>query len=248
MIIFYLSWPRPEHLPTLHRRSWKEIDYIGSILLLAASVLVVFAFQNVGSDREKWREAVFIAPLVIGTLCWIGLFAWEALIEKLWPTKIAAAFPPQLLRNHVYTGGVLSTLFLGFPLFLILFAFPLRLQVVNGKSPLLAGLLLLPMLASVAIGSSLGGMISKTKNRLFETLVVATCLVLLGCGLMSTLSDSFALEGKSLGFLTFIGLGFGMSASASTILAVVESPIREHGTFIFLFLSPWHHPSSLQIK
>jgi hypothetical protein len=229
ILLFYMSWPEPEQLLSLQRRSWREVDYVGSFLLLSAAVLVVFSFQNAGSDGEKWGQAVFLAPFILGLACWAALFAWEAVVEKRWQQDIAAAFPIRLLRNRVYAAGVLNTLFLGFGFMLTVFAFPLRLQVINQKSPLVAGLMLLPLLCSVALGSTLGGIISSKRNYLFETLFVATCLNILGFGLMTTLSDSDQLEAKALGFLTFIGFGYGMTATASTIIAVLESSIEDHG-------------------
>ncbi len=61
---------------------------------------------------------------------------------------------------------MLNALFLGFPFMMIVYAFPLRFQVVNGKSALLAGVMLLPMLGGVSIGSFVGGVINREKNRI----------------------------------------------------------------------------------
>lgn len=230
-IIFWLAWPKKEYLPDIKRRSWGDLDYIGSFLLVAASVLIVFSFQNAGSDSQQWNQAVFIAPLVIGILGLFALFAWEYFQERRWRGKKAAAFPLGLLQNHVYVAAFLNTMFTGFPYFLSIYTFPIRFQVVNGKSALQAGLMLLPMLVGTAVGSGLSGAISSKKNRIFETLLVASALMIIGCALETTASDSEQLEPKVLGFLTFIGFGFGLSASSSTMLAILESPIRDHGKF-----------------
>ena len=232
MTVFYLSWPSDDQLPTMHRRSWRELDYVGSFLLLSAAVLVVFPFQNVGLNGDSWKQAIFLAPLLTGLFCWAALFAWQAIAERLWADRLAAAFPLRLIRNRVYAAGVLNTLLLGFGYLLTIYAFPLRLQVVNGKSSLMAGVMLLPMLGSVAVGSAVAGVISNKRNFLFETLTLSSCLMLLGFGLMTTLSASPELEAKALGFLVFIGLGFGMSATVSTILAITESSIRDHGMWL----------------
>ncbi|KAJ0326352.1 hypothetical protein COL5a_006861 [Colletotrichum fioriniae] len=229
MLIFYFTWPDAKLLPTLQRRRWKELDIVGSFLLVAASVLVVFSFQNVGSDGNKWRQAVFIAPVTVGGVCFILLLGWEAFVAKFWSNHIMAAIPMRLLRNRVYVATILNTMFLGFPYLLVIYAFPVHLQIVNGKSSLLAGILLLPMLGSVALGTTLGGIINKKQNRLFETMTTASCFVCIGCGLMTTLSSSVELEPKALGFLTFIGFGFGLSATSSTVLGATESEIPDHG-------------------
>lgn len=228
-IVFWLTWPKKEFLPDLKRRSWKDLDYLGSFLLIAASVLIVFSFQNAGVDAQQWSQAVFIAPLILGIFSLFSLLAWEYFIERRWHGEKAAAFPLCLLRNHVYTAGILNTMFTGFPYFICIYTFPIRFQVVNGKSALEAGLMLLPMLVGTAVGSSLSGVISAKNNRIFETLVASCSLMIMGVALETTASDSRDIEPKVLGFLAFIGFGFGLAASSSTMLASLESPIREHG-------------------
>ncbi|KAI0889599.1 major facilitator superfamily transporter [Annulohypoxylon maeteangense] len=228
MLLFFLMWPKPQYLPNTERRTWRELDYLGSILLIGAAVLVVFPFQNVGTLTDRWSQAVFIIPLIIGVILWLTLFAWSIFIEKRWVHKIVPALPMRLLRNRVYAAAVLNTLLIGFPYLLIIYAFPLRLQIVNGKDSLLAGVMLLPMLGSSAVGSVISGAFNSKGNRTFELQIVASCFVVLGCGLLSTLSSSFTLEPKALGFLVFVGLGFGIIVSTATIAATVESSTGDH--------------------
>lgn len=218
-------------MPDIERRRWAHLDYLGSILLVAASVLICFAFQNAGLDATLWSQAIFIAPLVFGVFSIFCLFAWEFFIEKHWEGRKAAALPLSLLRNHVYRAGVLNTMFLGFPYFMCIYSFPIRFQVVHRKSALEAGLMLLPMLVASAVGSSVAGAISNKKNRIFETMIAACLFMLLGCALEMMATPSEDYEPKVLGFLAFIGFGFGLSASASTILGATEAPIWEHGEY-----------------
>ncbi|KAI0132005.1 major facilitator superfamily transporter [Xylariales sp. AK1849] len=226
MALFYLAWPKAEYLPNIERRTWRELDYLGSILLIAAAVLVVYPFQN-ASSGALWDHAIFLAPLIIGIACWIALVVWEVIIDRRWGDGIAAAFPIRLMRNRIYGAAVINTLFLGFPFIMLVYAFPLRVQVVNGKSSLLAGVMLLPMLGSSAVGSVLAGVFNGKKDRTCETLVVSSCLVALGCGLLSTLSGSLELEAKALGFLVFVGLGFGLSAAGTTMVGNFQSSVRD---------------------
>ncbi|KAF3767479.1 hypothetical protein M406DRAFT_39663 [Cryphonectria parasitica EP155] len=140
----------------------------------------------------------------------------------------SVSWPFCLFRNHVFAASTLNTVFLGFAYLATLFAVPLRLQVVNGKSPIMAGILMLPMLGGTGIGSALTGMFSKKQNHLSETMTVATAMVMLGLALETTVTDSLEVEPKFLGFLVFIGLGYGMIASSATMFTSLESPIPEH--------------------
>ncbi|RSL55579.1 hypothetical protein CEP54_009298 [Fusarium duplospermum] len=227
LIIFIFTWPKAEHLPTIERRAWKELDYFGSFLAIAAAVLVIFAFQTAGtSSNGGWKTAMFIAPLLCGLLAWGLLVGWQIFIQRRLSERFAPAFPINLFRNGVYTTAALNTLFIGFPYLLLIYSIPLRIQVVSGKSALVGGVMLLPMLGASALGSILAGKFNSVKNYVFETLFVGSCLMTLGCGLLVTL-DHAPDDAKLLGFITFCGLGFGLTVASSTMLSTIEAPIRD---------------------
>jgi hypothetical protein len=50
--------------------------------------------------------------------------------------------------------GLLSrtSLFVGFPFFVVIINLPLQFQIVNGDTPIMAGVHLLPLLAAAAVG------------------------------------------------------------------------------------------------
>lgn len=225
MTLFFFTWPKKEHLPTIERRSWKELDYLGSLLTIFSASLVVFAFQE-GSNN--WNKAIFIAPLVVGLVCWILLFTWEFFVDRRCRDHIAPAFPLHLFRNRAYTAGALNTMFLGFTYMMLIYAVPMRVQNIGDNSSLKAGLMLLPMLGGVAVGSALAGKINAVRNYAFETLLAGSSLMLIGCGLLTTLSNSLD-SGKMMGFITFTGFGFGLTIATSTMMVNVEAPIRDYG-------------------
>ncbi|KAI5457203.1 major facilitator superfamily domain-containing protein [Mariannaea sp. PMI_226] len=228
LVIFFVTWPRAEYLPSIERRRWKELDYAGSFLAIAAAVLVVFSFQEAGSSpKSEWNKAIFIAPLLCGLAAWGLLAAWQYLIYRRFQSRFAPAFPIELFRNRIYTAACLNTMFLGFPYLMLIYAIPIRIQVVGGKSALIAGVMLLPMLGSAAIGSGLTGKINAVKNYVFECLLIGSSLMVIGCGLLTTLSHELD-TAKLLGFITFCGMGFGLTISSSTMLAAIEVPIHNY--------------------
>ncbi|KAK0743736.1 major facilitator superfamily transporter [Schizothecium vesticola] len=224
---FFLAWPDKKYLRPMKRRTWGEVDFLGSFLLVAAACLIVFPFQNSSSKTGQWSDPVFIAPLVVGVACAIALLVWQAVVERKWPHDMAAAFPMVLLRNRIYALAVVNSLLLGFVYLLAIFVFPIRFQVVNNKTPFQAGLMLLPMLGATALASYLGGAINSKRNWIPETLAAAGILMLLGCALEMTAGAGEALEPKVLGFLAFLGFGFGLSATCTTLTAIMEAPLQE---------------------
>ncbi|KAF4995437.1 hypothetical protein FGRMN_5118 [Fusarium graminum] len=229
LLIFVFTWPKAEYLPNIQRRAWKEVDFFGSFLAIAAAVLIVFSFQNAGTSRsnEAWDTAVFIAPLVCGLVACFVLVAWQIFIQRRWRDRFAPAFPISIFKNRVYSTAVINTLLNGFPYLLLIYAIPLRFQVVSGKSALIAGIMLLPMLGTSAIGSVIAGKINATKNFIFESLLIGSCFMTLGCGLLASVSHGSE-DAKILGYMSFCGLGFGLTVASSTMLSMVEVPIRDY--------------------
>ncbi|KAF4480150.1 Multidrug resistance 3 [Fusarium agapanthi] len=229
LVIFILTWPKPEYLPSQERRAWKELDFLGSLLVIAAAVLVVFSFQNAGTERSNdgWKTSIFIAPLICGLFACGLLIAWQIFIQHRWHDRFAPAFPINIFTNRIYSTAVANTLLNGFPYLLLIYAIPLRFQVVSGKSALISGVMLLPMLGTAAIGSLLAGKINATKNYTFESLVLGSSVMTIGCGLLTSLSHE-PNDAKLLGYMTFCGLGFGLTVASSTMLSTVEVPIRDY--------------------
>jgi len=131
------------------------------------------------------------------------------------------------------------SLLTGFPFFVVIINLPLQFQVVNGDTPIMAGVHLLPLLAAAALGrlkpspideeclldtgSTLGGVISSKKNLTSYCLIVAACLMLLGCGLLSTISSSRAISSSQYGYQFILGFGVGLSFTTLTMIAALSS-------------------------
>ena len=250
LIMFVIAWPKPHQMTPSLRRCWKQLDITGCILLIASTVLIVFSFQQAGirsSSSTSWTEPIFLAPLLTGLLCLSLLFIWEVLVAKYWEDSIATMFPLRLMRRRVYMGYVLSTLIAGFPYFMVMFALPIRMQVVGHKTALMAGISLLPMLGTIAVGSMLGGAINGNRDYKFPTLVVGTIFMTIGCAALSTLRAEGGLQGGIYGFQVFVGLGFGVLISTVSMATSLECEIRDNSTLYSShlpspFLSP--HPTT----
>lgn len=134
----------------------------------------------------------------------------------------------------------------GFPYFVAVINLPQRFQVVNGDSPIKAGVHLLPLLGSMALskilsaavtfswsnrilGSFIGGAASSKKNNTSPILIFATCLIFLGCGLLSTLSGGREFYKPTYGYQVLLGFGVGLTLSSSTVLTNINSKSEDLG-------------------
>jgi hypothetical protein len=85
--------------------TFRRLDLIGVVLMLTASILLVFSLEEAGT-RYAWSSAAFLCTLVIAVASWIAFVVWELFIER--KKKMAEPiFPMMLLKNRVLAGMLL---------------------------------------------------------------------------------------------------------------------------------------------
>jgi hypothetical protein len=229
--LFIVAWPDKSQLRRVERHSFKQVDFLGFLLLVASSVPFVISFQEAGihvvSNKSIWTSAIFIAPLVVGSICFFALFGWEWLVARRWPNAIGALFPMRLAKSRVYMSAVLATMLTGFPYFVVTYSLPTRFQVVNGQSALASGIALLPMLGASAIGSTVAGAASGKRNNTFPINVIGAALMLTGTAALATLENTMTMQARAYGLQVFIGFGFGLTVSNSSLIAALEAELRD---------------------
>ena len=91
-----ICWPSKEKAykkPSITWKSIQQVDWVGAILLLVASILLVFALQEGGSTAYSWNSATIISTLTISGGCWIGFFAWISWLSFGNVLQLRAIFP-----------------------------------------------------------------------------------------------------------------------------------------------------------
>ncbi|KAH7316498.1 major facilitator superfamily-domain-containing protein [Stachybotrys elegans] len=218
ILIITSFWPHEDVASIFSWQTFTSIDFIGSTTLLFSSGFLVFAVQQAGSQTFSWQSPAIISALIISSLSWAAFVWWEVLLETRRYRQIDPIFPIKLMLRRVYASGLLITLLTGFPYISLTIIIPERFQIVNGESALMGGVHILPLLGSCAVGSFLGGAISGSRNNTSYTLIAASCLQLLGMGLMITVTGPDASPVWQYAFQSIFGLGVGLSFSAATIM------------------------------
>ncbi|KAM0082099.1 hypothetical protein ACKRZS_005710 [Fusarium odoratissimum] len=208
----------------VRRSNWVRIDVLGIILLLAASVLLVFALEE-GGTRYSWGNAIVIATLVLAVVLFIAFGFWEVYVEKS-PSKQEPVFPPSICKDRISSAMLLTTCFVGFPFVSMVVNIPQRAQAVYGMSPSRAGIILLPMMLTSPAATVLSGYLTgNAKVPPAYLIIIAAVLQVLGVGLTCSLStDTTDMPDAQYGYEVLMGVGFGMSlATILTFARVVVS-------------------------
>nr|POE88313.1 efflux pump fus6 [Quercus suber] len=226
MIVLLVSWPGDGKNMKRRRVKLSDVDWLGALLLLAASVLLVFGLQQAGSTAFAWNSAGSIVVFVLSGLCWIAFVIWIVYLHRrcqAGKSNREGIFPLSVVVRGKMAVVIITTFLTGFSFILVLIYLPERFQVVQLKSPVRAGISMLPMLCCTAIGSALGGLASSKKNLTFWTLTIGNAFVLLGCGLFTTVQISFEIPAHEYAYEVFFGLGVGMTFSTATVMCVLEA-------------------------
>lgn len=117
----------------------------------------------------------------------------------------------------------------GFVLLLAIINIPLRSQIVNIYDPVKAGVLLLPMMGGGATGCALGGAASLRRNNTCPVLILASVIITVACGILSSLSGDFDPQPRQWAAEVILGIGLGLKISSSTFLSVLQSEFEDHG-------------------
>ncbi|KAI9727331.1 MAG: hypothetical protein M1828_006950 [Chrysothrix sp. TS-e1954] len=226
IIALLLAWPRNvAGFPP--RVSWRTMDFVGAALLLGTTVMFVFALEQGGAQVFAWDSPTIIGTLTASGFCGIALILWSWYLAKKPDMIIKPLLPARLFTHRVMCTGIVSTILVGFSMYTILIELPQRFQTVNYTSPVSAGIRLLPILGSSAFAAMIGGLASSKKNNTAWTLIAAACLMALGTGLLSSISDTGrAVPTKLYSFEVLFGFGIGLTFSTSTVIAIIESDYK----------------------
>ncbi|KAH7132481.1 putative MFS multidrug transporter [Dendryphion nanum] len=189
----------------------RGFDIVGGILSVCWPIPLLFALQEAGA-RYGWSSGVIIGTLVAGISLLLIFGLYETWIT--YRTVQEAVFPIRFLKNPIMALHLLSIFLLGMPFYVAIIQLPQRFQTVNHTSAERAGILLLPVTLLSPVGAMLGGLLmGKTKKFTGElVLIIATALVCIGIGLLSSLPVESYFPKATYGYEIITGFALGLAS------------------------------------
>jgi EmrB/QacA subfamily drug resistance transporter len=193
-----------------HVRRDHRIDWGGAAMLVVGLVpLLIIAEQG---RVWGWTSGRAYLCYVVGVIGLSG-FVW---VQSRMGDE--ALLPLRLFRNSVFSVGSGQATIVGMGMFGGIAAIPLYLQIVKGASPTKAGLLLLPMVASMMVASLSSGQFTARTGRYKILPVIGSTLMVTGMFLMTRIGADTALWEADIYMMVF-GLGLGLNMQ-SIVLAM----------------------------
>ncbi len=166
------------HLPVIKRKA--QIDYLGTVLLSAgvSSLLVWVSLAGQRFDWWSWQTWLMVGG-------GIALLLLTLLAEHQAPEPI---IPLRFFRNPTVVLSSLASMFVGVAMFGATIFLSQYFQLSRGESPTMSGLLTLPMVAGLAISSTIIGQLITRTGRWKVFVVGGGVALTAGLGLMGTVA------------------------------------------------------------
>lgn len=208
------------YVPESRDENARGFDVPGAVLVTGGLMALVYAL--VRGNELGWTSAQTIGTFVLSVV----LLTAFVMVQLRSRTPLV---PFRLFRSRTLLGADIAALLIGAGIFGIFFFLTLWMQVVNGYSPIRAGLAFLPMTVLIGVGAAIS---SQLLGRLGPRPLLVTGTLLASTGLLIM---SVRLEPNSsyltvvLPSLALVAVGMGLAFVALTSAAVAGVPSQDAG-------------------
>jgi EmrB/QacA subfamily drug resistance transporter len=206
------------HIP---RRAQRHvIDYLGTFLIAAVATCLVLV-ASLGGTTWGWGSAQIVGLAVLGVVLAVVLVAVERRAAE-------PVLPLKLFRVRTFTLAAVISFVVGFTMFGAMVYLPTFLQVVQGVSPTMSGVHMLPMVLGLLLASTVSGQIVSRTGRWKVFPVAGTGVTTLGLLLLHQL-DEHSSTAELSGFFFVFGLGLGLVMQVLVLIVQNAVPYQDLG-------------------
>jgi EmrB/QacA subfamily drug resistance transporter len=201
-------------LPRSLGRRQRSVDYLGTVMIGGAATSLVL-LTSLGGVTFPWRSGPIFTLGVLAVIFTVGF----VLVER---RAAEAVLPLHLFRQRVFSAASAIGFVVGFAMFGALTYLPQYMQVVQGVSPTISGLRLLPLMAGLLLTSIGTGQLISRRGRYKIFPVAGTAIMTVGLFLLSRLSATSSTLFTSTGMFV---LGVGLGATMQVLVIAVQNAV-----------------------
>ncbi|MFF6912585.1 DHA2 family efflux MFS transporter permease subunit [Streptomyces sp. NPDC012466] len=206
------------HIPRTARRH--VIDYLGTFLIAAVATCLVLV-ASLGGTTWAWGSWRIVGLAVLGVVLAVAFVAVERRAAE-------PVLPLKLFRVRTFTLSAVISFVVGFAMFGAMTYLPTFLQVVQGVSPTMSGVHMLPMVLGLLLASTASGQIVSRTGRWKVFPIAGTGITTLGLLLLHQL-DEHSSTAELSGFFFVFGLGLGLVMQVLVLIVQNAVPYEDLG-------------------
>ncbi|MFE9372338.1 DHA2 family efflux MFS transporter permease subunit [Streptomyces sp. NPDC006711] len=200
------------HIPA--RGTRHTIDYLGTFLIASVATCLVLV-ASLGGTTWPWASAQIIGLAVLGVVLLVAFVAVER-------RAVEPVLPLKLFRIRTFTLVALISFIVGFAMFGAMTYLPTFLQVVQGISPTMSGVHMLPMVLGMLLTSTASGQIVSRTGRWKAFPIAGTAVTTVGLLLLHRLTETSSTWEMSVYFFVF---GAGLGLVMQVLVLVVQNAV-----------------------
>lgn len=213
-------------LPGMARHHGRSLDWLGALTLIGAIVPLMLAVPAREGSAEHAATSIRLLPLLVGVLM-LGFFV---LVERRASEPIV---PLELFRRPVFALCIATAFVSGPALYVGGVFIPLFMQGVLRSSASATGMVMMPMMLVLVVGSIIGGQLV-SRTGVYRWISV--------CGLALSTAGTFALSRLNpsttpsfiMAALALIGFGYGLTLPTLSLAAQNAVEHRHLGVSVSL--------------
>ena len=207
----------------------RQFDWFGTLAFVPSILCLLLALQW-GGSKYAWDDARIIVLFILFGI----LIIVFTLIQRY--SQGTATIPRRVAKSRSMVFGALFAFSLSSALGSISYYLPLWFQGIKNASALHAGVMLLPVILGMIVGSILGGTVVTIIGYYKPLMVLSGVIVPLAAGLFTTFSADTP-HSTWIGYSALAGIGAGLGfqqpmLAAQTVLEQDDVPV---GTSIMIF-------------
>ncbi|MFF5917306.1 DHA2 family efflux MFS transporter permease subunit [Streptomyces flavochromogenes] len=206
------------HVPV--RSTRHTIDYLGTFLIASVAACLVLV-ASLGGTTWAWGSAQIIGLAVLGAV----LLVLFVQVER---RAAEPVLPLKLFRIRTFSLVAVISFVIGFAMFGAMTYLPTFLQVVQGVTPTMSGVHMLPMVAGILITSTVTGQIVSRTGRWKVFPIAGTAVTCLGLLLLHRLTETSSTTEMSVCFFVF-GVGLGLVMQVLVLVVQNAVPYEDLG-------------------
>ncbi|MEU2748973.1 MFS transporter [Streptomyces collinus] len=206
------------HIPRTAQRH--VIDYLGTFLIAAVATCLVLV-ASLGGTTWAWGSWQIVGLAVLGVVLAVAFVAVERRAAE-------PVLPLKLFRVRTFTLAAVISFVVGFAMFGAMTYLPTFLQVVQGISPTMSGVHMLPMVLGLLLASTASGQVVSRTGRWKVFPIAGTGVTTLGLLLLHQL-DEHSSTAELSGFFFVFGLGLGLVMQVLVLIVQNAVPYEDLG-------------------